>query len=65
MKKEQDAAAKDTTPAAAETNVAAEATQQDGAATPAPAVHFDPDHEWPATGGCYVRQADGTLKRED
>lgn len=64
MKKEQDAAAKDTTPATAETNTASEATQQDASA-PAPADHFDPDHEWPATGGCYVRQADGTLKRED
>ena len=25
---------------------------------------FDPNHEWPAKGGCYVRQADGTLKSE-
>lgn len=36
------------------------------AATPveetAPA--FDPALEWPSEGGCYVRQADGTLKKE-
>lgn len=25
---------------------------------------FDPALEWPAAGGCYVRQADGTLKKE-
>lgn len=25
---------------------------------------FDPKHEWPAKGGCYVREADGTLKSE-
>lgn len=25
---------------------------------------FDPAHEWPAEGGCYVRQGDGTLKKE-
>lgn len=25
----------------------------------------DPGHQWPAAGGCYVRQEDGTLKRED
>jgi hypothetical protein len=24
----------------------------------------DPNHEWPSGGGCYVRQADGTLKKE-
>lgn len=29
-------------------------------ATPA----FDPALEWPSEGGCYVRQADGSLKKE-
>lgn len=55
MKTSKDAGAdasaqQDTTPAAS-----ADATQ-----TPA----FDPAHEWPAEGGCYVRQGDGTLKKE-
>jgi hypothetical protein len=26
--------------------------------------HFDANHEWPTKGGCYIRQADGTLKQE-
>lgn len=26
---------------------------------------FDPNHELPAEGGCYIRLDDGTLKRED
>ncbi len=26
---------------------------------------LDPNHKWPSQGGCYVRQPDGTLKRED
>ncbi len=25
---------------------------------------FDPAIEWPAQGGCWVRQADGTLTKE-
>ena len=25
---------------------------------------LDPKHDWPKTGGSYVRQADGKLKRE-
>ncbi|HEX8485699.1 hypothetical protein [Sphingomonas sp.] len=37
---------------------AAEATSDD-----APA--FDPAHQWPSEGGCYVRQTDGSLTRED
>jgi hypothetical protein len=32
---------------------------------PEPVPAFDPSHEWPSKGGCYVRQADGTLKIED
>jgi hypothetical protein len=32
---------------------------------PEPVSAFDPSHEWPSKGGCYVRQADGTLKIED
>lgn len=27
--------------------------------------YFDAEHEWPSAGGSYVRQGDGTLKRED
>lgn len=25
---------------------------------------FDDGHEWPSSGGCWVRQADGSLKKE-
>ncbi|QPT09715.1 hypothetical protein [Sphingomonas paucimobilis] len=51
------------TPAGDTTIADATAPEPDLTAAPEEPA-FDPAIEWPATGGTYVRQADGTLTKE-
>ncbi|QPT09876.1 hypothetical protein [Sphingomonas paucimobilis] len=68
MKKDSADQPQDTSPEAstvtpASDDTALQATPADAVDEPA-APAFDPAVEWPATGGTYVRQADGTLTKE-